>query len=84
ERTPEPYVMLNSHDAHEMKLAEGDLLAFKIEDQTYQLPVKTGSFIARGAAGLPVGLPGIPFSALPAWGILNREISWKKQHQPIS
>ncbi|GAB3200178.1 NADH-quinone oxidoreductase subunit G [Pontibacter aydingkolensis] len=84
EKSPEPYVMLNSHDAQEMNLAEGDTLAFKIEEQVYQLPVKTGSFIARGAAGLPIGLPGLPFAALPAWGILNREISWKKQPQPIS
>ncbi|PRY11328.1 NADH dehydrogenase subunit G [Pontibacter ummariensis] len=80
-RIPAPYVAINTADAIRMKLDEGDLLSFSIEGQAYQLPVKTSHTIPSGTAGLPNGLPGVPFAELPAWAILNRDIKWKQQPQ---
>ncbi|GAB3537805.1 NADH-quinone oxidoreductase subunit NuoG [Pontibacter brevis] len=81
ERTPEPYVALNAADAMRLKLEEGQPLHFTIEGQHYALPVKTSLHIPSGTAGLPVGLPPVPFAELPAWAILNRDLKWKKQPQ---
>ncbi len=81
ERIQKPYVAVNAADALAMKLEEGQLLSFSIEGQAYQLQVKKSDTIPSGTAGLPVGLPGIPFAELPAWAILNRDIKWKKQPQ---
>ncbi|WP_018477634.1 NADH-quinone oxidoreductase subunit NuoG [Pontibacter roseus] len=81
ERAPEPYVLLNEEDAIQMKLQEGQTLSFTIEGQVYQLPVKISPIIRSGTAGMPAGLPGIPYAELPAWAILNRELKWKQQPQ---
>ncbi|WP_242917679.1 NADH-quinone oxidoreductase subunit NuoG [Pontibacter liquoris] len=81
ERIPAPYVALNPADAERMKLEEGQLLSFSIEGQRYQLPVKINLTIPGGTAGIPQGLPGIPFAELPAWAILNKDIKWKQQPQ---
>ncbi|WP_347156681.1 NADH-quinone oxidoreductase subunit NuoG [Pontibacter chitinilyticus] len=81
ERIPDPYVALNAADAIRLKLDEGALLHFSIEGHTYQLPVKTSPAIPGGTAGLPCGLPGVPYAELPAWAILNQNIEWKKQPQ---
>ncbi|PTX21438.1 NADH dehydrogenase subunit G [Pontibacter mucosus] len=81
ERIPEPYVAINAADAIRMKVDEGQLLSFSIEGQIYQLPVKLSQTIPSGSAGMPNGLPGVPFAELPAWAILNRDIKWKQQPQ---
>ncbi|WP_439882497.1 NADH-quinone oxidoreductase subunit NuoG [Pontibacter sp. MBLB2868] len=81
---PEPYVLINLADAHELQLQEGQHLAFKIGEEVYRLPIKTSMTISRGAAGLPVGLPGISYAELPGWAILNKDLIWKKQPQTIS
>ncbi|MCX2741223.1 NADH-quinone oxidoreductase subunit NuoG [Pontibacter anaerobius] len=81
ERIPEPYVKINAADAIRMKLDEGQHLSFSIEGQIYQLPVKLSQTIPSGTAGMPNGLPGVPFAELPAWAILNRDIKWKQQPQ---
>ncbi|AKD03964.1 NADH-quinone oxidoreductase subunit NuoG [Pontibacter korlensis] len=81
QRIPEPYVAINAADAIRLKLDEGQLLSFSIEGQIYQLPVRLSQTIPSGTAGMPNGLPGVPFAELPAWAILNRDIKWKQQPQ---
>ncbi|WP_162054612.1 NADH-quinone oxidoreductase subunit NuoG [Pontibacter pamirensis] len=81
ELAPEPYVALNAADAMRLKLEDGQPLHFTIAGQTYDLPVKTSPNIPSGTAGLPIGLPSVPFAELPAWAILNRNLKWKKQPQ---
>ncbi|MFD2512384.1 NADH-quinone oxidoreductase subunit NuoG [Pontibacter locisalis] len=81
---PEPYVAINLADAQELQVEDGQHLTFKIGEEVYRLPVKTSKSISRGAAGLPVGLPGISYAELPGWAILNKDLIWKKQPQPIS
>ncbi|MCJ8164343.1 NADH-quinone oxidoreductase subunit NuoG [Pontibacter sp. E15-1] len=81
QRIPEPYVAINAADAVQLKLSDGQLLSFSIEGQVYQLPAKISQTIPSGTAGMPNGLPGVPFAELPAWAILNRDIKWKQQPQ---
>jgi NADH-quinone oxidoreductase subunit G len=81
ERIPKPYVAINNKDAHRLRLEDGQLLHFSIEGQAYELPVKTNPHIPPGTAGMPIGLPAIPYIELPAWAILNGQIQWKQQHQ---
>jgi NADH-quinone oxidoreductase subunit G len=72
ERVVKPYVLINIDDALKLNLSEGQLMAFDIEHQSYQLPVKLSAVIKRSVAGLPYGLQGVPYSDLPAWGILKK------------
>jgi NADH-quinone oxidoreductase subunit G len=70
-RVPESYVMINVQDAMELNLQPGTLLKFEVNRQPYQLPVQISAFIPKGIAGMPYGLPGLPFIDLPAWAILK-------------
>jgi NADH-quinone oxidoreductase subunit G len=72
ERLPDNYIMINAADATEQKLTQGHILEFDIEGQLYKLPVTISATIPKGVAGLPHGLPGLPFVELPAWLIFKR------------
>jgi NADH-quinone oxidoreductase subunit G len=63
--------MINTLDAQELNLAPGALLGFEVNRQAYQLPVEISTSIPKGIAGMPYGLPGLPFIDLPAWAILK-------------
>jgi NADH-quinone oxidoreductase subunit G len=85
QRAPDPYVALCAADAAELGLQAGDLLRFTLGRQNYELPVKLNDEITRGTAGLPKGLPGVPYAELPAWAIiLKPEPAWKNQAPIIS
>ncbi|MEX1240592.1 MAG: hypothetical protein WEB30_12785, partial [Cyclobacteriaceae bacterium] len=59
------------HDANELKLTPGTILEFEVNRQPYKLPVEISTSIPKGIAGMPYGLPGLPFIDLPAWAILK-------------
>ncbi|PSR52589.1 NADH-quinone oxidoreductase subunit G [Adhaeribacter arboris] len=89
QRAPNPYVALSPADAMDLGLQEGDSLSFTLDRQNYQLPVKLNNILTRGTAGLPKGLPGVPFTDLPTWAIILKsepEIkpAWKNQAPIIS
>lgn len=71
-RVPEPYVLLNRDDAGELNVAPGTNLSFEINRYPYTLPVQISDSLPRGVAGMPYGLPGLPFVDLPAWAILKQ------------
>ncbi|HTJ53568.1 MAG TPA: NADH-quinone oxidoreductase subunit NuoG [Cyclobacteriaceae bacterium] len=71
ERIPKPYVLVNDKDAVALSVIENHLLAFEIEEQYYELPVKISARMPEGVAGVPYGLPGVPFADLPAWAIIK-------------
>lgn len=73
QRVPVNYVMVNSSDAESLNIKQGQVLAFDIDGQAYTLPVVLNSSIPKGVAGLPYGLPGLPFVELPAWSILKNK-----------
>jgi NADH-quinone oxidoreductase subunit G len=70
-RVPESYITINEQDATELGIATGGILSFEVNRQAYQLPVKINASIPKGIAGMPYGLPGLPFVDLPAWAILK-------------
>jgi NADH-quinone oxidoreductase subunit G len=85
ERAPDPYVAICTEDARELQLEAGRTLEFTVNKQTFRLPVKINDDITTGTAGLPLGLPGVPYEEIPAWAIiLKQEPAWKNQAPIIS
>lgn len=71
QRVPRSYVMINHADAAKLGLKENQETEFEIEKQKYRLPVLISQTLPEGMAGLPYGLPGLPFVELPAWLVLK-------------
>ncbi|HEX7080475.1 MAG TPA: NADH-quinone oxidoreductase subunit NuoG [Gammaproteobacteria bacterium] len=65
ERIPPPYVALHPDEAGARRLAPGALAEVALPDTSLTLPVRIDSGLARGIAGLPAGLPGMPFVDAP-------------------
>ena len=63
ERIPSPYVALHADDAGAHSLAEGDLAELVLDGVPLTLPVRIREALAPGTAGVPLGLPGVPFVA---------------------
>jgi NADH-quinone oxidoreductase subunit G len=70
-RVPKSYVVINPEDARQLEMQPGAMLHFEVNRQPYQLPVEINDSIPKGIAGMPYGLPGLPFVDLPAWAILK-------------
>jgi len=65
--TPSPYVLLHPLDATALGIGVGDVAEVVVAGAApIALRVVFGPAIARGVIGLPEGLPGMPFVALPA------------------
>ena len=71
ELAPQPYLALNPADAGQLGLAETNAVAIELEGLERQLPLKLVPSLPPGLAGLPVGLPGLPFIRLPRWSRLR-------------
>jgi len=64
---PSPYVLLHPLDATALGVGVGDTAEVHVSGAaSVQLRVVFGPAIARGVIGLPEGLPGMPYIALPA------------------
>lgn len=61
-----PYVAMNSADAAELGLREGDLASVDVDGRAHKLPVRLTAQLLRGTAGIPVGLAGFPVVGVPA------------------
>jgi NADH-quinone oxidoreductase subunit G len=72
ERAPEPYIGLNAADAELLDAREGDLLELWLPWMDARAPLRVVPSLVSGTAGLPVGLPGLPFISLPARVRLSR------------
>jgi NADH-quinone oxidoreductase subunit G len=72
ERAPRPYIGLNPDDAAELSLRAGDDVALWLPWLDHQLSWRPMPSLPAGVAGLPVGVPGVPFVALPARCRLTR------------
>jgi NADH-quinone oxidoreductase subunit G len=71
ELAPKPYLALRPEDLERLGAAEGDEIELALNGATLRLPAKSAPGLARGLAGLPVGLPGMPAVSLPAWAALR-------------
>lgn len=71
-----PYLALNPDDAVELGLTAGEDSQLQLHwnrgRTDYSLPVKLKPELQRGVAGLPIGLPGLVGTTLPAWGRVTK------------
>ena len=72
ELAPAPYIGLNADDAERLGAREGDLLRLWLPWMDMSAPLKLIPSLPSGTAGLPRGLPGVPYLPLPAWVRLSR------------
>jgi NADH-quinone oxidoreductase subunit G len=61
ERAPKPYLALHPDDLAELGLTGGDTVRVNLSGEVRQLQVMVLPSLARGLAGLPVGLPDLPW-----------------------
>ena len=80
ERAPEPYVALSPDEAHAAGFVAGQRLTVSLPEGTRGLPLRLLDGLARGVAGLPVGLPDLPYAALPAFATLAAEQAGGGEH----
>ena len=71
-RAPAPFLGLNEEDAERLDVREGDWLQLWLPWMDARLPLALVPSLVTGTAGVPVGLPGIPFISLPARARLAR------------
>ena len=72
ERAPAPFIGLNEEDADQLAAREGDLLEIWLPWMDARVPFRLVPSLVTGTAGLPVGLPGLPYISLPARVRLTR------------
>ncbi len=72
DRTPTPYVALNPEDADRAGLRDGHDANVVVEGRARVVEVKVTAGIPRGVAGVAVGIPGMRYVGLPAWGQVTR------------
>jgi NADH-quinone oxidoreductase subunit G len=68
---PEPYILFHPDDAAELGVAAGNLVELRFGSQTVSLAARVGPNMVKGAAAVPVGLPGLAALDLPGWGIVK-------------
>jgi NADH-quinone oxidoreductase subunit G len=71
ERSPRPYLALNSEDADALRLTEGEEVKLILGGAVYRLRLKFHPALPRGVAGLPMGLYELPLAAAPGWGRIS-------------
>jgi len=69
--TVEPYLGVNPESASAMGLHSGSPARLEMENVSLVLPIRIVSELAQSLAVLPVGLPGMEYYDLPAWGIIT-------------
>lgn len=73
ELIPDAYVALHPDDAEALGLAAGDRPCVALAEREARLRVRIDPSLARGTAGIPVGLDGLTGISLPAWVELHKE-----------
>ncbi|MFA9460875.1 NADH-quinone oxidoreductase subunit NuoG [Thiohalorhabdus methylotrophus] len=73
ERMPAPYLAVHPEDATGAGFEpSGEAwVLLEVDGKSFSLPLRPETGLARGLAGLPVGLPGMAPADLPAWGALR-------------
>ncbi|OGD22642.1 MAG: NADH-quinone oxidoreductase subunit G [Candidatus Aminicenantes bacterium RBG_16_63_16] len=59
ELSPKPYLLMNREEAIELGIEEGSLVELEAEGVKLELNARLAVELARGTAGIPVGLPGL-------------------------
>lgn len=73
ERSPMMYVAVNAEDGEALQaMRDGDSVELSIDGEVLRLPIRLRPGLAKGCIGMPVGLAGQPWRALPAMGTIRR------------
>jgi len=72
ERAPAPFIGLNEEDAERLEVREGEWVQLWLPWMDARLRCVLVPSLVSGTAGVPVGLPGVPFVSLPARARLAR------------
>jgi NADH-quinone oxidoreductase subunit G len=83
ELAPKPYVAVGAKDAERLGLGEGQEATLSLGAVTLRLAVRVRPALPQAVAGLPVGLPGMPWVALPAWGRLSGGDGGGRRQAPL-
>ncbi len=70
--SPQPYAGLNVDDSKELSLEAGEEIEAMVDGQTVRLPVRIIAGLPKGVVALPVGLAGMAWLKLPAWGDVRK------------
>lgn len=73
ERVPGPYLGLNLDDANALHVKEGEEVQVALDETPRILPVKVFASLPGRVAVLPIGVPGLEYVDLPAWGTFERQ-----------
>jgi NADH-quinone oxidoreductase subunit G len=60
ELSPEPYVSLSARDAARFGLTNGQIIAIRVFEQAYELPVTIDRSLPNGLILIPAGLQSMP------------------------
>jgi NADH-quinone oxidoreductase subunit G len=71
-RAPSPFIGLNAHDAERLEVREGEWVQLWLPWMDARLRCALVPSLVPGTAGVPVGLPGVPFISLPGRARLAR------------
>ena len=72
ERAPAPFIGLSEEDAERLEVNEGEWVQLWLPWMDARLRCVLVPSLVTGTAGIPVGLPGVPFISLPARARLAR------------
>jgi NADH-quinone oxidoreductase subunit G len=72
QRLPHPYVVLNPEDLPRAGVTEGDEVLVRIGDESHHLVVHALPSLPTGIAGVPIGLPSLPWLLIPAKGRIHK------------
>jgi hypothetical protein len=61
---------MHPDDMAGLPAAVADLFVLAMDEATLRLPLRAEPSLPRGVVGLPLGLPELPYVALPTWGRL--------------
>lgn len=75
ERAPKPYAAMNPADAERLGVVSGDSIEFTMGGDTLVLNVQIDHTLQAGIAGLPLGLPGMPYLDLPRSAELRKAVA---------
>jgi NADH-quinone oxidoreductase subunit G len=70
-RIPPGYVALNSEDARRLGVSDHDRVRVTLGDVALNLQARVRADFPRGAAGVPVGLPGIPATSAATCSVVK-------------
>jgi NADH-quinone oxidoreductase subunit G len=68
---PQPYAGLSPDDANGIELKEGEMVEISSGAWSRLLPARIVNSLPGGMVALPVGMPGVEWLDLPAWGELR-------------